>query len=944
MNNEGKLKKYFIKDVELTKLEEDKLDYKDLVKNIELIIDNTEPPFNIAVIGKSGTGKSSIINFLTTKYKNDPENYNVEEINVWKNNISIKDFLESKYNKIEDNQSKEYNQINDENVVYIGQYEDNNINKGKDDSNLINNTNKKINNKTLKIILAICNTILTFVVCFFITSVLFVLMEYFQNKNIYKINDIFFVENTYLNYMENIGLIMLFSVLLSGIAIICYKLFIKKDKHKKDNNVIYSNTSTNLNISNYNVEENLKKDINTIETNTQQIKNIIIIEDIDKLAVAKIIKTLEEIRYCNEYENCIFIVPLEKNILKKAIEIRNVVKASTKYKPLNFEKIFDKIFQFKINIPQLPSTVFKEYAVDLVQENIPNFIDEYCESKVIESVIRNILIYKNVTTPRHVKKLINCFVNNKLLAYHKYENGDIDEDYIKSEKFDFQLAKISVIQLDFEEFYDVLFKDFSYLDKLSELYSLKQEELKVKYNEIDEELKPFFKAKYKSLRSFLRQTRNYTIDDMATLMYLTKNTNEKLFKGRPISSYIIGDENILDWSNQQISELITFIDNNNDLKEFLSNNFKKLLEKNKDNFSDKNYFMEFNENIMKNEEFIGDVDYLKYLKLVAINYNYYPDKAIQIFKYSKVQITEDIMKILLDKLEENLSPENYQDTFEIIRDNSECFYSENGNISRYVQFLVDYIYMSPDPNEVIVELDENFNRIGNIYELNKNIKGLKNLDFDKAYKFIAKCLDNSDLNKVVYVINSILSDDNSIKDCINIEKKMKKYSLLDVIEYNVDQILELENAKLGINIQNDNDSDDEKNKEENVDFQKNNSNEEVISLENNYKLLKNLLKICVIKQIHLNANDVIKIVEKALVNVKDSKYILSIYNDVLNKFDRMYFYELKRDFNEVIYTNFHTSKSNAVKEAALKCVRYFKITRLFKTKLTKSEEKFYNEN
>ena len=246
--------------------------------------------------------------------------------------------------------------------------------------------------------------------------------------------------------------------------------------------------------------------------------------------------------------------------------------------------------------------------------------------------------------------------------------------------------------------------------------------------------------------------------------------------------------------------------------------------------------------------------------------------------------------------------------------------------------------MSPDPNEVIVELDENFNRIGNIYELNKNIKGLKNLDFDKAYKFIAKCLDNSDLNKVVYVINSILSDDNSIKDCINIEKKMKKYSLLDVIEYNVDQILELENAKLGINIQNDNDSDDEKNKEENVDFQKNNSNEEVISLENNYKLLKNLLKICVIKQIHLNANDVIKIVEKALVNVKDSKYILSIYNDVLNKFDRMYFYELKRDFNEL------SAIFPIVKEAALKCVRYFKITRLFKTKLTKSEEKFYNEN
>ncbi|MCR5146384.1 MAG: ATP-binding cassette domain-containing protein [Clostridia bacterium] len=104
-----KTKKYFIKDSELTSIEQDKLSSKDIVKNISLVIDNTKPPYSIALTGKTGIGKSSIINLITEKYNNQ-EDYNVQKINVWRDEeISLKNIFEKQsddqtiINEIEEN-------------------------------------------------------------------------------------------------------------------------------------------------------------------------------------------------------------------------------------------------------------------------------------------------------------------------------------------------------------------------------------------------------------------------------------------------------------------------------------------------------------------------------------------------------------------------------------------------------------------------------------------------------------------------------------------------------------------------------------------------------------------------------------------------------------------------------------------------------------------------
>lgn len=901
-----KLKKYFIKDSELTTIEQDKLSSKDVAKNINLIIDNTEAPFTIAVTGKSGIGKSSIINLVTEKYEKDTENYNVKRINAWKEedfslktNLNVKTIqkLETESNIVKNHEQSVQETID----KAFGDNE-------KEIKEDIAADKADARKSMLKTLLKCGKAVLVFLVCFLITSLIFVLMEYLQSRDVYRANDVFFVENTYLNYRENFGFIFVFAFGLTVIAYIANTLLktnkIKAKKAQVDEQPIVESDSIDI-VDNNNINENTYIVVSNpiIDENR---KNIIIIEDIDKLSAGKMLKAFEELKYCEDYDNCIFIVPFDEKVVKKAIDARNEIKLSANYKPLKYEKILEKLFQFKIYVPRIANVNIKDYSVQLVKDSIPNFIAEYTDSAIFEKVIRNVLIYKYVTTPRHAKKLINSFVNNKILIKDRAEMGIVDDGYVNSKKFDYELAKISVLQSDFSELYNLLFREPDYLEILTQLYCMDGEELQNAYGNLDDELKQFISVKYRPLVSFLKQTKNIKIENLQTLMYLTKVKTEVMFKDKSLINFIDGDEDLSELKIYEVLEIVKLIDNKDDLRDFTANNFEKLLEEFKKNSNDKSYFIPFNEIVNETYDYIDESNYEKYMEIVADNYNYYPQEALEMFKNVKIEIPDNIMNVLFERMNQTISKENFDDTFKFIKENSDFFYEENGNVSEYVQFLVNNVKLSSKPTEVIEELDDNFNRIGKVYELNANIKNLENLDYDKAYSFIAKCIDNGDIDKMVSVMNHILSDEDSVESYIHIEEKMNNYSFIDLVECDVDDILD------GV-------------------------------FEGNKTVLKNLIDIASGKQDVLDPTDVMKLIEKALSYNDDDAYILEVYS-VLNKFDRMYFYEIRRDYNEVIYASFHAAKNKKIKKAALDCTRFFKNTHLFKTKLDKAEEKFYSEN
>ena len=1240
MDKKKKEKKYFLKDSELISIDDDRFNQKDVVDNLRLIIENTNPPYNIALIGKWGIGKSSIVNLLLDKYRKDSDNYIVQEINAWKyEKESLKNvFLKQLWQGISGEKVKTFETIK---KIY---------------RDIINQDETEDDSRFKNMMKTFCK------ISFGISLVSIVAFIIYKAVQLNGFGDGFWRE-WFLGYCKNIGKVLIFPLILSFVTVTLSE-FIKRYDKKIEVKIPIETTDD--------YETFLEDTINKKIGQNKKKKIVTVIDDLDRLSIDKIVEALDAIKAFVGFENCIFIVPFDDSILKKALDQNRTIKLDGNHQMVESELILDKLFQYKIYIPPLLDFDIKEYAVNLVQENIPDFIEEYCTMNRLESVIRKVLIHKNVTTPRQVKKLINTFVNNKILMTNRSKNGKIEKNLLDSEESDLQLAKISVLQADFNDFYDVLFRNFNYIKRIVDLH-----ETSKKINEIDEDLQIFFeqkgneenikaeiKSEYEPLINFLKQTEKYQVNNIAPFMYLiqdeisiktgdennrrivsameSKNTktvrkmieendnmidsimyeldnaedtdllngiitiinsfdvikeenktiiaenlsekiynldytkekinilelninnvfsilklaNKKEYINKLLDKYIdcakentdldknieiinkyleekdnlesnikgnfkefickvienntekinifIEKVNIKEqtifveyFGNQLFNTLCKYMDTSNDFSEkilskyeeyfkeldkvdkvldsiddiivlfkytkllerlnrlftkelcnnidvnkgteianiiatsksqdkvnaldilnkinfeindensedidqYLNDNLeqekaqeliKNILIKDKDNiqyieetltnitetifknekydeiFKDiviyldenildtifekltelsafntskeysrekqifkylcikenasyitkfiedtiikkyksypsyKTYFNYTYEVVIYAKEYISDDKLEEYLKTVISAYNNYPERAILPFKLLKDEIPDNIMKLLIPKLNEHLNTSTYEDSFSILRNNRKFFCGENDNLTEYVQFLVDNIKLANSPNIVIDALDEHFSYISKIYELNRNIKDLEGFNYDKAFKFIGKSFDNKNLETVTDDINRILSDKGTIQDCLNIESKMKKYTLNDIINQNYNNLDNISN---------------------NV-------------------LLNNMIELCTIKQNDIKSATVLKFIEKALQNIDDVEYITSI-DQLLGKFERMYFSENKKELKEILYNCYHITTSNVIKISMMRRAQYFKITRMFRNKMIDEEKDFYNDN
>ena len=121
-----------------------------------------------------------------------------------------------------------------------------------------------------------------------------------------------------------------------------------------------------------------------------------------------------------------------------------------------------------------------QYTLDLARQEAEGLV-ELCGSR-FEEIVTDILIHTEVTTPRQVKKLLNTFANNLLIAKARETEGrKLEEKLLTNERGLRFLAKLSVIQSDYNEVYMNVSKDFNFLeDLLAFYYSEEKGKMKVK--------------------------------------------------------------------------------------------------------------------------------------------------------------------------------------------------------------------------------------------------------------------------------------------------------------------------------------------------------------------------------------------------------------------------------------------------------------------------------
>lgn len=501
-------KKYFVKDEALHGIDNDQFHYADLSKVLSEIIDTNAPPFNVAIIGKWGLGKSSLINLVTDRCKKQPKKYCVQEINAWKyEKESLRRvFLKQLWQGLNDNHKFYSFEVIKKEILDIV--------KGELQENPNNN---KCGLGFVKIPAAVAA----------VSAIVFAFYKYVQFQMLGEpVSTSEFWALTFLGYCKNIGQVLFIPVIVAVLTKL-FEEYKQKNTQKFELNFPIETTDDYEIFLETKIRERLDKQ--------KDLRIITVIDDLDRLSINKIVEALDALKAFVGFPGCIFVVPFDDEIIKQALDKRraNEFNDRDRDEVVESELILDKLFQFKVYLPPLLDFDIQDYALSLAKQEIPDFLNEYCNEVLMEKVIRRVLIHPSVSTPRQVKKLLNSFVNNYMVAFAREQSGKIEKGLLTSENGSFQIAKISVLQADFNNFYDLLFKDMSCLTKFLAYHRGEKEK------EITPYLRPYFikksedsqsgqfsyvlKSEYEPLANFLIKTEKYQVASIAPYLYLAQD-------------------------------------------------------------------------------------------------------------------------------------------------------------------------------------------------------------------------------------------------------------------------------------------------------------------------------------------------------------------------------------------------------------------------------------
>lgn len=522
-------KQYYLQDRELENVDQDFFQHKDLAANVRRILRETPPPYNIAIIGKWGLGKSSLINLATKEAKHNSEDYRCVRINAWKyeKEALSKVFLRQVMENLDAPKEQTTQQKNEKkdfkDIIRI---------QSTEDEKAVWAPIKEFWKRYWRIFL-----IYLFISLFFYAVYQLAVQIKDSSEEIGRLWKFVLIVGT--GYLDNLVTLIVLPALIAILNGI--RANIKKAQERQVLQV------PEMNVEDY--ENELKKKIQEKmegKDNKDDFKIIIVLEDLDRLSIEKMVEALDAIKMFINFPNCIFIVPFDDSILKDALITARVGRGGDAHGAYDSalsesEQFLDKLFQYKIHLSPLLDYDIKKYAEKICHENLKDFFVEYCDEKRFIQVLNRILIYPEVKTPRQVKKLVNTFVSYLMLAIDRERNGKVSKGFATTEEGTNIIAKLSVLQADFSDFFELLFKNENAMEEIlaaqgkpekmkalseeiRDLLGMKDSRDSAEQNDDDSRVKVNNMGKFspsaRPLLNFLNYTRRFQTDDLLSYLYV----------------------------------------------------------------------------------------------------------------------------------------------------------------------------------------------------------------------------------------------------------------------------------------------------------------------------------------------------------------------------------------------------------------------------------------
>ncbi|MGK4042961.1 P-loop NTPase fold protein [Heyndrickxia oleronia] len=399
--NEKKIEKIFLSDLPLTDRFNDEFQSKQVSQLLKQSIEQSQLPLHISLLGKWGSGKTTVIKMLEDELDN--KKYEMKIISVWK----FADDAPSLHRKIVREVERKLSLENPENMDVSTTIEESLQANG-------------------------------------VLSAITLLKKMGNFKSIILLNFIIFI----LLILLQIVLPSEFSpIAMNSLTLLIISLataFLAKNSF----GIIASikNVKTNLPLNFGDQYENrFRRVVDQYLGKKTDKKLILVFDDLDRLPPKQLYGALNTIKTFLSSKRCAFIIPCDEGVLKE--ELKEAF-GKKEMRSFDVNEYLNKTFDITIRLPKLEPLNMKKYAKSILEKEK---IIWHKENSGLINELLAILIHSEVLTPRHVKKNLNAFSTDWELA-KKRDSINRNGKFLTSSPL--IIAVFSVLKSDFNKFYD----------------------------------------------------------------------------------------------------------------------------------------------------------------------------------------------------------------------------------------------------------------------------------------------------------------------------------------------------------------------------------------------------------------------------------------------------------------------------------------------------------
>lgn len=493
-----KNKNLYIEDGVLRDLEQDIFGHKHIADAVVESILHTQPPFTIGIFGGWGVGKSTLLDIIENKLKQN--DITVAKIDAWRysssDNLS-RAFLVHIANDLKPDLIDELH----EELFYSKQ-------STSSPSQSISNFSKKtwrdktknFSKRALTILLKFIGLfIFLFIFTFFVFVAIFA-VKHTGFNNFWSMFD----WGDFQEKLFNLAFIPLILAIIDDVRLNFIQQPTTVFRERIDADELFSRYFDNV------IEE---------KTKGSRFKSrlVIFVDNLDRLSNDKMVEALEGLKTYLNNPKCIFVVACDDNVVRSVInsseKIPNGISPDNENVQAG-EHYLDKFFQQTFRLPEYMAFNLHDFAMRNLKTS--RIYDELKSQNIDVDYLVSIVLPTHVNSPRKVKRLLNEFISlYEIVKKRESNEGGLLRPGQLSSNVEF-LGKFSTLRAEFPEFYQRLIKDPGLLKRLTDLVAQS-----VEHSVLVSHLPMVPNAV--NVVSYIRKTGTIMVDDIDTYIWLSQD-------------------------------------------------------------------------------------------------------------------------------------------------------------------------------------------------------------------------------------------------------------------------------------------------------------------------------------------------------------------------------------------------------------------------------------